>query len=93
MKTSLLTEKVLGIDNRSFLNNLSGFSPCWDHKNNNEIISQKNTDSNTIDNIYLKADCFDGIVVNGIKKPLLYNLVLYKAPGYKIICSPETIHY
>ena len=31
--------------------------------------------------------------VNGIEKPILHSFNLKKPPGYKIICSPERIHY
>ena len=60
-------------------------------KNNNEYLSRKITVLSTIDRSHLKADCIDGSVLNGNKKPILYSFVLYKPPGYKIFCSPETI--
>ena len=93
MKLSLLTDKILRFDNGSFFNSLSGFSLYWDYKNNNEYISQKLTDSSTTDRINLKADSIDGSVLNGIRKSILYSFVSNKPPGYKIFCSPVTIHY
>ena len=57
------------------------------------MLVKKITDLSTKDKIHLKAECIDGTVVNGVKKPKLYSFVLNKPPGYKIFCSPETIHY
>ena len=93
MKTNLITDKILRFDINSFFNSLLGFKAYWDCKINKEYIRQKVTDLSTIDIIHLKADCIDGSVLNGIKKPILYSFVLNKPPGYKKFCSPETIHY
>ena len=41
----------------------------------------------------MKCDCIDGIVLNGIRQPILFSLVLEKKPGYKVFCEPETVHY
>ena len=81
------------MDESSFFDFLLGFSPYWDYKNNNKYVGRKTTDLSTVDNNPLKADCIDGSVVNGVKKPILYSFVLNKPPGYQIFCSPETTHY
>ena len=41
----------------------------------------------------MKCDCIDGIVLNGIRQPILFSFVLDKKPGYKVFCEPETVHY
>ena len=41
----------------------------------------------------MKYDIIDGSVVNGLRQPILCNLVLDKLPGYKVFCEPETVHY
>ena len=37
-----------------------------------------------IDKIYLKCDCINGIIVNGIRGRILYSFVLFPPPGHKI---------
>ena len=41
----------------------------------------------------MKNDVIDGSVLNGVRQPILYSLVLDKLPGYKVFSEPETIHY
>ena len=41
----------------------------------------------------MKCDVIDGLVVNGLRQPILYSFVLDKKPGYKVFSEPETIHY
>ena len=42
--------------------------------------------------IHLKCDANDGFVVNSFRQLLLCKLLLYKPPGYKVFCEPETVH-
>ena len=41
----------------------------------------------------MKCDCIDGSVVDGVRQPILFNFVLDKPSGYKVICEPETIQF
>ena len=93
---------TLRFDERSFLHTLLGFTPYWDYKptnsNHNAIPGVYTSDKillnlNTIDKIYLKCDCIDGSIQDGLRQPILFSFVLDKASGYKIFCQPETIHY
>ena len=93
---------TLRFDNQSFFHTLLGFSPYWDYKpsNSNHVLIPGVYPSdkiilnlNTIDKIYLKCDCFDGSIQDGVRQPILYSFDLDKASGYEVFCEPETIHY
>ena len=93
---------TLRFDERSFLHTLLGFTPYWDYKptnsNHNAIPGVYTSDKillnlNTKDKIYLKCDCIDGSIQDGLRQPILFSFVLDKPSGYKIFCQPETIHY
>ena len=47
----------------------------------------------TTDKVYLKCDCVDGSIVNGIREQLLFSFNLSAPPGYKIIKEPTTVLY
>ena len=49
----------------------------------------------TIDKIHLKCDVIDGSVLNGIREPIVFSLILDKPKpaGYNVFCQPKTIHY
>ena len=93
MRTDLLTNKILRFDKNSFFKSLLGFSSGWDYKNNNDYVSDEITDLSTIDKIHLKCDCIHGSIQDGERQPILFSFILDKPSGYKIFCSPETIHY
>ena len=93
---------TLRFDQQSFFHTLLGFSPYWDYKpsNSNHVLipgvypSDKIISNlNTIDKIYLKCDCIDGSIQDGVRQPILFSFVLDKKPSYKVFCEPETIHY
>ena len=42
-----------------------------------------------IDEIYLKCDCFQGSIANGIREPILYSFALSSPPGHKIYKEPR----
>ena len=42
-----------------------------------------------IDKIHLKCDYIQRSIVNGIREPILYSLVLSSPPGYKIFKEPR----
>ena len=78
-----------------------GFKPYWDYKPTNAIhaerpgvhTSDRTLNLSTNDKIHLKCDEINGSVVNGIRVPILFIVLLDKPAGYKIFCEPETIHY
>ena len=41
----------------------------------------------------MKADVVYGIIVDGLRQPIIYSFSLYKEPGFKVLCEPETIPY
>ena len=84
---------AIRLDEKSFFNTVLGFAPDWDYKNYNEYISQKIVNLSTTNEIHLKCDVMDSSVVNGLRQAIHFNFVLYKLPGYKVFCEPETIHF
>ena len=52
---------------------------------------KKNRNLSIIIEIFLKSDCFDGSVLNGVRQPIPYSFILCKPSGYKVFCEPETI--
>ena len=80
-------------DEKSFFNTILGISPYWDYKSYEEYVGEKIINLSSIDKIHLKCDFIDGSVLNGVRQPVLYSLVLDKLPGYKVFCEPETIRY
>ena len=93
---------TLRFDKQYFFHTLLGFSPYWDYKpsNSNHVlipgvypIDKIILNLNTIDKIYLKCDCIDGSIQDGVRQSILFSFVLDKPSGYKVFCKPETIHY
>ena len=90
---------TLRFDKHSFLNIFLGFTPYWDYKSTNAIhadskgvyTNDKILSLSLIDKIPLKCDIIDGSVVNGVREPILFSIVLDKKPGFKVFCEPETI--
>ena len=93
MKTNLLTNKKLWFDNIFFFISFLWYLPYWDYNNDDDYVSKRITDSGMIDKFPLKAGCVNGSILNGNKKPVLFCFVLNKPLGYKIFCSPETVHF
>ena len=42
-----------------------------------------------IDKNHLKCDCIQGLIVNGIREPILYSFALSSPPGHKIYKEPR----
>ena len=89
-------------DKQSFFHTLLGFSPYWDYKpcNSNHVLipgvypsDEIILNLNTIDKIYLKCDCIDGSIQDGVRQPILFSFVLDKPAGYKLFCEPASILY
>ena len=56
-------------------------------------ISEKPVMITTTDKVYLKCDCVDGSIVNGIREQILFSFNFSAPPGYKIIKEPNIILY
>ena len=85
-----------------FFPTLLKFETYWDNKPANAIHANSpgvyTNDKvililNTIDKMYLKCDCIDGSIQDGVGKSILFSFVLDKPSGYKVFCEPETVHY
>ena len=100
MKTRLISTRFTGTFGR-FFNTSLGFTPNWDYKPTNAIhahspgfqICDKFLHSSTIVKLYLKRDCINGSINNGVQQPILYSFVSKKPSGFKTNCEAETIHY
>ena len=84
---------TLTFDKKTFFHTLSGHDPYFDYKVPGDYTSDKISNLNTRNKIYLKCDCIDGSIQNGLRQTILYSFVLDKPSGYKVFCEPETIHY
>ena len=92
---------TLRFDEKSFFQDLLGFSPYWDYKPTNfdhdaipgVYTSDKILNLSSTNKIHLKCGCIDGSIQDGIRQPILYSFILDKLPGFKVFCEPETIHY
>ena len=42
-----------------------------------------------IDKVYLKCDCIQGSIVNGVREPILYCFALSSKPGHKVYKDPR----
>ena len=51
--------------------------------------SEKPINITGIDKVYLKCDCFDGSIVNGIREPILFSFALDQPSGHKIYKEPK----
>ena len=51
--------------------------------------SNKPINISGIDKNHLKCDCINGIIVDGIREPILYSFALISPPGYKIYQEPR----
>ena len=78
---------------KSLFSTILGFTPGWDYKHYNEYISRKIVNLSRTNKKHSKCDAIDGGVVDGIRLPIFFSVVLDKPLGYKIFCQPETIHY
>ena len=81
------------MDEKSFFNTSFCFTSRWDYKHYNEGTSQKIVNLSITNKTLLKCDVVDGSVVNGLRQPILYSVVLDKLPGYKVFCELERNHY
>ena len=80
-------------DENSFFSTILEFTSGWDYEHYNEYISQKIVNLSSTNKVHLKRDVIDGIIVGGLRQPILSSFVLDKPSGYKLFCEPEMIHY
>ena len=96
IKTKLVVRPgfiAIRFDEQSFFSTILGFTGDWGYKHYNKHTSQKLVNLGSSNKIHFKSDVIDGIVVNGIREPIIFSFVLDKKLGYKVFCEPETIHY
>ena len=96
MRTKMVVKSgiiAIRFDEKSFFSTVLGFTPGWDYKHYNEYTSQKIVSLGCTNKIHLECDVIDGLVVDGIRQPILFSFVLDKLPGYKVFCEPETFFY
>ena len=98
---SLFALGTLRFNERSFFHTLLGFEPYWDYKPTNSnrdsipgvYTSNKILNLSSTKKIHLKCSCIDGSIQDGGRQPILFSFVLDKPNGFKVFCTPETIHY
>ena len=76
-KTKLVVRSgiiAIRFDERTFFSTVLGFTPGWDYKHYNKYVSQKIINLSNTNKTYLKCNCIDGSVVNGLRQPILYSL-------------------
>ena len=96
MKTKLIVRPgiiAIRFDEKLVFSTVLGFASGWDYKHFNEYFSQNIVNLSCTNKIHLKCDVIDGSVLNGIRQPIFFSLVLDKLSGYKVFCEPDTIHY
>ena len=84
---------TLRFDESSLFQTLLGFIPYWDYKAPVVYTSDKISNLSTVNKIDLKCDFIDGIIQDGIRRPILYSFMLDKRSGYKVFSEAETVHY
>ena len=93
-KSNLKIIQTLIFTNKSFFYTILGFTqshsyPLDDIDGFYQLIAgsykgDKPINITGIDKVYLKCDCIDGSIVNGIREPILYSFALSSPPGHKL---------
>ena len=99
LKSNLKTNQTLIFTNKSFFYTILGFTQSHQGSLNDierfyQILpgsykSVKPINMTGNDKNHLKCDCLQGIKVNGIREPILYNFALSSPPGHKIYKEPS----
>ena len=99
LKSNLKINQTLIFTEKSFFYTILGFTqsrsyPLDDIDGFYQLIagsykSDKPINITGIDKIYLKCDCIQGSIVNGIREPILYSFALSSPPGHKIHKEPR----
>ena len=99
LKSNLKINQTLSFTNKSFFYTILGFTqshqgPLNDIEGFYQILPEsyegnKPINNTGIDKVYLKADCIQGSIVNGVREPILFSFALSLPPGHKIIKEPR----
>ena len=99
LKSNLKINQTLIFTERSFFYTILGFIqsrsyPLDDIDSHYQIIagshkSDRPINISGIDKVYLKCDCIQGSIVNGIREPILFSFALSSRPGHKIYKEPR----
>ena len=99
LKSNLKTNQTLIYTEKSFFYTILGYTqsrsyPLEDINGHYQLIagsykSNKPINITGIDKIHLKCDCIHGLIVNGIREPILYSFALSSPPGHKIYKEPR----
>ena len=99
LNSILKTNQTLIFTGKSFFYTIFGFTqshsyPLDDIDGFYQLIavsykSEKPINFAGIDKIHLKGDCFQGIIVNGGREPILYSFAFSSPPGHKIYKEPR----
>ena len=95
LKSNLKINEFLIFTNKSFFYTILGFTkshqgPINDIEGFHQILpgsyeGDRPINITGIDKVYLKCDCIQGSIVNGVREPILYSFALSSPPGHKII--------
>ena len=83
---------AIRFDENSYFKIIPRFTPQWDYKHYKEHVGRKIIKVITLDNFYIRCDCDDGSVINGIRQPKLLRFLILQPPGFRVFCETETIH-
>ena len=99
LKSNLQINQTLIFTEKSFFYTILGFTqsrsyPLDDIDSHYQIIagsykSDKPINITGIDKIHLKCGCIQGLIVNGVREPILYSFALSSPPGHKIYKEPR----
>ena len=99
LKSNSKVNQTLIFTEKSFFYTILGFTqfhqgPSNDIEGFYQILpgsykSDKPINITGIDKIYLKCDCIQGSIVNGIREPILFSFALSSPPGHKIYKKPK----
>ena len=85
--------RAIRFDENSFFSTILEFTSGWDYEDYNEYISQKIVNLSSTNKVHLKRDVIDGIIVGGLRQPILFSFVLDKPSGYNLFREPKTTHF
>ena len=99
LKSNLKINQTLLFTEKSFFYTILGFTqsrsyPLDDIDGFYQIVagsykSDRPINITGIDKIHLKCDCIQGLIVSGIREPILYSFALSSPPGYRIYKEPR----
>ena len=99
LKSNLKIHQTLIFTDKSFFYTILGFTqshfyPLDDIDGFYQLIarsykSERPINITGVDKVFLKCDCVQGSIVNGVREPILYSFALDKAPGHKIYKEPR----